>query len=485
MPGSRNCRYSLGRAGQRAAEQVREHQRQHDRERGHVEQLLGHVLDLQHRPPAERQRRRPGRSAAAGVRRGDQHRAERLGDGVSAVGRSVVLVAVAHAGIRPRRCSAGLAGEGQEHLVEAGLAEREVVDGDAGARPARPAPCGLLGGARRRRPRPARSAPPGRTRAATVASERAAEHPLGRARAAPASRSRTCRVPAPTDALSSPGVPSAMTRPWSMTAMRSASWSASSRYCVVSSTVVPSATSARTMSHTWLRLRGSRPVVGSSRNSRSGVYDDAGGDVEAAAHAAGVVLHLPVGGVGQAERVEQLARPASRAAARAWPSRRPSSTRFSVPVRSSSTEANWPVRLTRPRTASASRDDVVAEHAARCRRRAAAGWRACGWRWSCRRRWGRARRRPCRRGTARSTPSTARLSPNVLTRPAVSMAGALMVFPSATHAGIVPHRCDIFVEGEGVDRERRNGKCGQGNRTVAGTVAAPSERMTAEAAVQD
>ena len=31
------------------------------------------------------------------------------------------------------------------------------------------------------------------------------------------------------------------------------------------------ATSTRTISHTWLRLRGSSPVVGSSRNSRSGV----------------------------------------------------------------------------------------------------------------------------------------------------------------------------------------------------------------------
>jgi hypothetical protein len=31
-------------------------------------------------------------------------------------------------------------------------------------------------------------------------------------------------------------LPSAITRPWSITAMRSASWSASSRYCVVSST---------------------------------------------------------------------------------------------------------------------------------------------------------------------------------------------------------------------------------------------------------
>jgi hypothetical protein len=86
-----------------------------------------------------------------------------------------------------------------------------------------------------------------------------------------ASRSRTWIEPAPTDAFSSPVVPSAITLPWSMTAMREASWSASSRYCVVSRTVVPCATMIRTMSQTWLRLRGSSPVVGSSRNSTSGV----------------------------------------------------------------------------------------------------------------------------------------------------------------------------------------------------------------------
>ena len=78
-------------------------------------------------------------------------------------------------------------------------------------------------------------------------------------------------MPWPTDALSSPGVPSAITRPWSITAIRVASWSASSRYCVHSSTVVPWPTSARMMSHTWLRERGSSPVVGSSRNISSGV----------------------------------------------------------------------------------------------------------------------------------------------------------------------------------------------------------------------
>ena len=74
----------------------------------------------------------------------------------------------------------------------------------------------------------------------------------------------------PTRSLSSSEVPSAITRPWSITAMRSASRSASSRYCVVSSTVVPRATRSSIVSHSARRLRGSSPVVGSSRKSTGG-----------------------------------------------------------------------------------------------------------------------------------------------------------------------------------------------------------------------
>jgi hypothetical protein len=65
--------------------------------------------------------------------------------------------------------------------------------------------------------------------------------------------------------FSSSGVPVAITLPWSITTMSWANWSASSKYCVVSSTVTPSAVRVRTMSQTSLRLRGSSPVVGSSR----------------------------------------------------------------------------------------------------------------------------------------------------------------------------------------------------------------------------
>ncbi len=84
------------------------------------------------------------------------------------------------------------------------------------------------------------------------------------------SAARTTRVWPPVLALSSAGVPAATTRPWSITAIWLASSSASSRYCVVSSTVAPAATTPRMVSHIWTRARGSRPVVGSSRNSTSG-----------------------------------------------------------------------------------------------------------------------------------------------------------------------------------------------------------------------
>ena len=74
----------------------------------------------------------------------------------------------------------------------------------------------------------------------------------------------------PTWRLSSSEVPFAITRPWSITAISSASRSASSRYWVVRSTVRPSRTSSSITSHNDRRLRGSSPVVGSSRNRTGG-----------------------------------------------------------------------------------------------------------------------------------------------------------------------------------------------------------------------
>src|ERR1019366_8949581 len=80
-------------------------------------------------------------------------------------------------------------------------------------------------------------------------------------------RSRRC---AATCALSSCGVPSATTRPPSSTAMRLASWSASSRYWVVRNTVTPDPARSAMTAHIVCRLRRSSPVVGSSRKITEG-----------------------------------------------------------------------------------------------------------------------------------------------------------------------------------------------------------------------
>ena len=101
------------------------------------------------------------------------------------------------------------------------------------------------------------------------------------------------------------GVSSATRRPWSMTAIRSESWSASSRYWVVNSTVVPSATAARMTSQTKPRLRGrARRRLVEDEQVRGD--DQPGRDVEPAPHAAGVGRHDAAAGVGEAEHHEQL-----------------------------------------------------------------------------------------------------------------------------------------------------------------------------------
>ena len=79
---------------------------------------------------------------------------------------------------------------------------------------------------------------------------------------------------------------------------------------MVSSTVVPPATSARTASQTSRRPAGSSPVVGSSRKSTSGRQHQPGGEVEPAPHAAGELPHRLAPGVGQPDLVEQLVGPA-------------------------------------------------------------------------------------------------------------------------------------------------------------------------------
>ena len=104
-----------------------------------------------------------------------------------------------------------------------------------------------------------------------------------------------------------PGVPSATMWPWSMIPTRSASASASSRYWVVRKTVTPSSTARRaTSSQSAVRLWMSRPVVGSSRKRMRGRCDERQRQVEPPLHPARVAAHLAVGGLGQADPLQQL-----------------------------------------------------------------------------------------------------------------------------------------------------------------------------------
>ena len=117
--------------------------------------------------------------------------------------------------------------------------------------------------------------------------------------------------------LSSSGVPSAITSPRSTTAMRSHSRSASSRYWVVRRTDVPSATRLSISSQRPSRLRGSRPVVGSSRNSTGGRATSAPARSSRLRMPPEYVLHDAVAGLRRGRTPR-----AARSHARAWPAGR-------------------------------------------------------------------------------------------------------------------------------------------------------------------
>ena len=126
--------------------------------------------------------------------------------------------------------------------------------------------------------------------------------------------------------------------------MRSASRSASSRYWVVSSTVVPSATSSSIVCpelQAAARVQARRRLV-EEQDRRPG--DERRREVQPPAHAAGVGLGRALGRVDELEAVEQLVgpRPSRQRGARRRGAR--PSTRFSRPVRFSSTAAYWPAR---------------------------------------------------------------------------------------------------------------------------------------------
>src|SRR3984957_2940074 len=159
----------------------------------------------------------------------------------------------------------------------------------------------------------------------------------------------TSRTGAPRLAFSWVGVPSAMTRPWSSTTRVSASRSASSRYWVVSRTVVPPPTSCSIPSHRSLRLCGSSPVVGSSRKSTVGRATRAAARSRRRRIPPEYVFKVRSPASARLNCANSSwARPAT-VDRRRW-LRFPTIWRFSRPVRFSSTAAYWPASPMRLRT---------------------------------------------------------------------------------------------------------------------------------------
>ncbi len=305
-----------GRPGERAAEHVREQQREHDRRDRHVEQLNRDVLDLEHAAPAER--------AGAGRRRGRAGRSpdSQRGDGPARApgcARRSVLDG-AHAGdlLLLGVVLGRTAGEREEDVVEARLAEREV--GDAGCR-------AHERGERLRRLVGARgtlhaTAPAGSVASSTPSPSTGDDR--GAAARSPGSTSRKCSALLPDRGLELAAAcpPRSRARGRSPRSGRRAGRPPPGTGCV-SSTVVPSADD--------LRGRCPRPGCGCAgrgpwsarRGTGARACDQAGGDVDAAPHAARVGPHL----LGRPRREAERRRAArSRAPSRpstTGPSRRP------------------------------------------------------------------------------------------------------------------------------------------------------------------
>ncbi len=96
-----------------------------------------------------------------------------------------------------------------------------------------------------------------------------------------------------------------MTLPRSTMATASQVRSTSSSRCDDSTTVRPSATRDRIMSRMSSMPAGSRPFIGSSRISSCGVAEEAGGHAQTLAHAHGVLGHLVVGPMEDADALER------------------------------------------------------------------------------------------------------------------------------------------------------------------------------------
>ena len=236
-----------------------------------------------------------------------------------------------------------------------------------------------------------------------------------------------------------------------MIAIRSHWRSASSIWCVVTSSVVPtSSRSAPSRSQTSRRAVGSRPTVGSSRKSTSGRFSSA--------VAISSRRSMPPDSVRPSRSrneprfiastacVDALAPLAARHAGHAAVELEvlvaPSARRRS---RSPAARSRSPAR-----TASAVADDVVRRRRTRVPRSGAAASSARGSWSSCRRRSGRAGRRPRRRRRRTRRRATASTSPKRTTRPSTDDA----LGRSSTRASAVTGRQLLAARAQGERRLR-------------------------------
>ena len=157
-------------------------------------------------------------------------------------------------------------------------------------------------------------------------------------------------------------MPSAITLPWSITAIRSAS----------SIGLLQVLGGQQQRGPLALRGPGSQPQISVAaariepggrlvEEQDPGPRQQARGEVEPPSHPAGVGPGRAVGRIGEIERARAADRRVRRASSRDRSNRRPNISRFSRPVSSSSTAANCPVRPISSRTAAGSLRDVVAK----------------------------------------------------------------------------------------------------------------------------
>ena len=176
----------------------------------------------------------------------------------------------------------------------------------------------------------------------------------------------------------------------------------------------------RISSHAPRRAAGSNPVVGSSRNSRSGIADDAEGEVEAAALATGEAVAALVDGVLEPDQRDALLDRPRSSVARRRTARAPHPPSARARCRRTAGRCRCGRGMI-------DRDRPDRSRARRPTLRSASGIpRGSLPSSSCPPRSRRAGRRPRRGWTVNDTPSTAGVAPYRLTRPATSTTGAAL-----------------------------------------------------------